>query len=65
MPELKLVSEYHPTGDQPQSIQQLVENIDNGLKYQTPMRKSRRISTRSSVSTSAWRYCPLMPISLR
>src|SRR5262245_3918583 len=35
MPELKLVSEYQPTGDQPNSIQQLVENINNGLKYQT------------------------------
>jgi excinuclease ABC subunit B len=35
MPELKLVSEYQPTGDQPQSIHQLVENLDKGLKYQT------------------------------
>ena len=31
----------------------------------TPRRRSRRIATRSSVSTSLWRYWTLMPSSLR
>ena len=30
----KLVSEYKPTGDQPEAIRQLVEGIVNGEKYQ-------------------------------
>jgi len=35
MPELKLVSEFEPTGDQPQAIEKLVKNLENGAKYQT------------------------------
>lgn len=35
MPELKLVSEFQPTGDQPQAIEKLVANLENGAKYQT------------------------------
>lgn len=35
MPPLKTVSPYHPTGDQPEAIRQLVENIRNGAKKQT------------------------------
>jgi excinuclease ABC subunit B len=31
----ELISDYHPTGDQPEAIQQLVEGILNGDKYQT------------------------------
>lgn len=30
----ELVSEYKPSGDQPQAIKQLVENVKNGEKYQ-------------------------------
>lgn len=30
----KLVSKYQPSGDQPQAIEQLVSNIQNGEKYQ-------------------------------
>src|SRR4030043_771621 len=33
--EFKLISDYHPTGDQPEAIQQLVEGLLNGDKYQT------------------------------
>ena len=35
MPELKIVSEFQPTGDQPQAIKKLVSNLENGLKHQT------------------------------
>ncbi len=35
MPELKIVSEFQPTGDQPQAIEKLVANLENGAKYQT------------------------------
>ena len=35
MPEFKLVSDFKPTGDQPQAIAQLVEGINKGYKHQT------------------------------
>lgn len=35
MPTFELTSNYKPTGDQPQAIQQLVEGIQNGEKNQT------------------------------
>lgn len=31
----KLVSDYKPTGDQPQAINYLVKGINEGKKYQT------------------------------
>ena len=34
MPKFQVVSEYQPSGDQPQAIQALAEGIDNGLKEQ-------------------------------
>ncbi len=33
--EFKLVSDYKPTGDQPQAIEKITESIKNGNKYQT------------------------------
>lgn len=33
--KFKLVSEFKPTGDQPQAIKQLVEGMETGEKYQT------------------------------
>lgn len=35
MPELKIVSPYQPTGDQPEAIAQLVNNMNEGMKHQT------------------------------
>lgn len=35
MPQFKLVSDYQPTGDQPQAIEQLVEGLRDGEKAQT------------------------------
>ncbi|MFC2058025.1 excinuclease ABC subunit UvrB [Chloroflexota bacterium] len=35
MPHFKIVSEFHPTGDQPQAIEKLVEGLEKGYKYQT------------------------------
>ena len=35
MPEFKLVSPFHPTGDQPTAIAKLVQGIQRGDKYQT------------------------------
>ncbi|MFQ5613007.1 MAG: excinuclease ABC subunit UvrB [Anaerolineae bacterium] len=35
MPEFKLVSDFKPTGDQPQAIAQLVEGLEAGLQHQT------------------------------
>jgi excinuclease ABC subunit B len=35
MPEFQVVSDYHPTGDQPAAINQLVEGIEAGLVHQT------------------------------
>ena len=33
--KFQVVSEYQPTGDQPQAIDKLVKGIQNGEKYQT------------------------------
>ncbi len=35
MDEFKLVSEYKPTGDQPQAIEKLVQGLKNGFREQT------------------------------
>ena len=35
MEKFKLVSNYKPTGDQPEAINKIVEGIEDGLKYQT------------------------------
>jgi excinuclease ABC subunit B len=35
MPDFKLVSDFAPTGDQPQAIDQLVEGLTHGHKHQT------------------------------
>ncbi len=34
MEKFELVSDYNPTGDQPQAIEKLTEGIKNGLKEQ-------------------------------
>ncbi len=33
--EFKLVSDYKPTGDQPQAIAQLIDGVESGIKHQT------------------------------
>lgn len=35
MPDLKIVSPFQPTGDQPQAIEKLVSNIESGIQQQT------------------------------
>jgi excinuclease ABC subunit B len=35
MPTFQVVSDYEPTGDQPEAIKQLVEGLEAGLKHQT------------------------------
>ena len=35
MPDFQLVSDFQPTGDQPQAIAQLVDGLERGLKHQT------------------------------
>jgi len=35
MPKFELVSDFQPTGDQPDAIEQLVAGMENGLRYQT------------------------------
>ena len=35
MAEFKLVSEFEPTGDQPQAIEQLVKGFKEGNQFQT------------------------------
>ena len=35
MNKFELVSNYSPTGDQPQAIEQLVEGLNRGDKFQT------------------------------
>ncbi len=33
--EFKLVSDYQPTGDQPEAISQLIDGIESGINQQT------------------------------
>ena len=33
--DFKIVSEYQPTGDQPEAIRQLTEGLRNGTTFQT------------------------------
>lgn len=33
--EFKLISDFQPTGDQPEAIKQLVDGLNNGIPYQT------------------------------
>ena len=35
MPEFKIVSDYRPTGDQPQAVDKLVEGVEKGFAHQT------------------------------
>ena len=35
MPEFRVVSDFKPTGDQPQAIEQLVEGLGHGYQHQT------------------------------
>ncbi len=35
MPKFKVVSDFQPTGDQPEAIEQLVENLNAGVVHQT------------------------------
>jgi len=35
MPKFEIVSDFQPTGDQPEAIKQLVEGIDSDYRYQT------------------------------
>ncbi len=35
MPQFELVSDYRPTGDQPQAIGELIDGIRSGLRFQT------------------------------
>ena len=37
MPEFKIVSDFKPTGDQPEAIDRLVEGVDDSLRHQTLM----------------------------
>lgn len=37
MPEFQIVSDFKPTGDQPQAIDRLVENVERGVVHQTLM----------------------------
>src|SRR5690348_2554200 len=35
MPEFRIQADFQPTGDQPQAIEQLVESLNAGNRYQT------------------------------
>ncbi len=37
MPEFEIVSDFQPTGDQPQAVEQLVNGMDRGMVHQTLM----------------------------
>src|SRR2546428_1620028 len=35
MPDFQVVSDFRPTGDQPEAIEKLVRGLDAGMKHQT------------------------------
>ena len=35
MPNFKIVSDFQPTGDQPQAVDRLVEGLERGYRHQT------------------------------
>ena len=35
MPEFQIVSDFHPTGDQPAAVDKLAFGVDRGDRYQT------------------------------
>ena len=37
MPEFEIVSDFQPTGDQPQAVEQIVNGVDRGMVHQTLM----------------------------
>ncbi len=50
MPEFKLVSDFQPTGDQPQAIEKLVDAVGRGLKHQTLL----GVTGSGKTATMAW-----------
>src|SRR5216683_2923223 len=67
MPEFQLLSDFKPTGDQPQAIDQLARGINSGLKHQallgvTGSGKSVIASTPMLVRRGRWTSCePIGP----
>ena len=53
MPKFQVVSEYQPSGDQPEAIAALAEGIENGLKEQVLLGVTGSFSPFSMPSTSA------------
>src|SRR5919199_6492905 len=50
MPEFKVHSDFHPTGDQPQAIERLVEGIQSGARHQTLL----GVTGSGKTATMAW-----------
>ena len=52
MPQFKVISEYTPSGDQPQAIEKLAEGLENGLRQQVLLWRRRSISALMAASFS-------------
>jgi excinuclease ABC subunit B len=50
MAEFKVVSDFRPTGDQPQAIERLVDGVQRGLKHQTLL----GVTGSGKTATMAW-----------
>ena len=54
-----LVTKFKPTGDQPQAIKKLCENIKNGMQRQTLLGQvSSRALVRQASSSTVWQQRP-------
>ena len=58
--QFKLVSKYQPSGDQPQAIEQLVDNIEGGEKAQQIL-ELRRIDILAQMNDNP-KYPTVLPI---
>ncbi|MFQ6015078.1 MAG: excinuclease ABC subunit UvrB [Anaerolineae bacterium] len=63
MPEFKLVSDFRPTGDQPQAIAQLVEGLQKGYRHQTLLGATGTGKTFCMANVIAQRQRPTLVIA--
>ena len=50
MPDFKVVSDFRPTGDQPQAIEKLAEGVRRGLRHETLL----GVTGSGKTATMAW-----------
>jgi len=63
MPPFELVSDYKPTGDQPQAITELTQGIEQGMKFQTLLGATGTGKTYTVANVIAQIQCPTLVLA--